>query len=152
MPSSSQPDATTAANGGGGALRVIGTAAWVYVAVGVADLLFTLGAVLFYVHQGPGVGFVVFVLLATLAGLGMAEAVFSRIVLGETALEVLSLRSRGHYPASEIRSVRWEGGSGVALQLATGRWVKLPEMGRNAQSVANTIRAWLEKATSGTGS
>jgi hypothetical protein len=131
--------------------RVLGTAPWVYVAVGAADLLFTLGAVGLYLHQGLGVGFVVFVLLATLAGLGLAEAAISRIVLGAHALEVQSLRSRGRYPASEIRSVNWEGGSGVSLQLATGRWVKLPELGRNSQSVANAVRAWLKRSSSGTG-
>lgn len=131
--------------------RILGTAPWVYAAVGAADLLFTLGAVGFYLHRGFGPAFVIFAILATLAALAMTEAVVSRIVLGTDTLEVQSLRSRGRYPASEIRAVRWEGGSGVALQLATGRWVKLPELGRNSQGVANTIRAWLKGPASGTG-
>ena len=46
---------------------------------------------------------------------------------------------------AEIASVHWSRGSGVALKLVDGRWVRLPGVGRTDQGVANGIRAWLKR-------
>ena len=123
--------------------RVITTAPWLIGVTALAEMLFTAGAVVLFVLQGPGPWAFVLVGLALAASLAVAEAVISRVVLTDDALEIRSLRGRTTVPVEEIRRVKWEGGSGVAVRRATGTWVKLPSLGRDAQGVTNTVRAWL---------
>lgn len=69
-----------------------------------------------------------------------------RIVLHGDSLEIHRLFSTRRFAASEIRRFKWEGGSGVAAELTQGGWAKLPELGFNFQSLANTLRAWLKNS------
>jgi len=128
--------------------HVIGTAPWLVAAAAIAEAIFTAGAVVFFLLQGLSAWFFAVVALALTASLAVAETVISRIVLSRDALEIRSLRGRRRIPVEDIRGVTWEGGSGVAVQLATGAWVKLPELGRDSQGLASTMRAWLR--TTGT--
>jgi hypothetical protein len=90
-----------------------------------------------------------FAVLCVVGVLGVVDVVRRRVVLEPDRLSVVSLWSRQVYPRAEIDSVTWDAGVGVALKLVSGRWVRLPELGRNSQSVTNTIRAWLKRTAAG---
>jgi hypothetical protein len=80
---------------------------------------------------------------------GIVEVATSRVVLHADAIECGAIWSRRRIQAADIDSVRWERGGGVALKLAKGGWAKLPELGYNSQGLANTVRAWLNRARQG---
>lgn len=85
-----------------------------------------------------------FVALSVSACAGVIEIATARIMLAEDILEVRRIWSRRRYRAADIEAATWEKGSRVSLKLAQGGWVKLPEMGYNSQSLANSPRAWLK--------
>jgi hypothetical protein len=82
----------------------------------------------------------------TLVGFGgVLEVATNRVVLHDDALECGAIWSRRRYAVTDIESVTWEKGAGVVLKLSDGGWGKLPELGYNAQGLANTVRAWLKR-------
>ena len=117
---------------------------WLIVAVDMMSTLGLAAAVYFWLNDrrmtAVGLGF--FGLLALVAVVDMGV---SRISLEADALRVVSLFSTKRYERHDIERVTWEGGSGVAIQMKDGTWVKLPDLGRNSQSTTNTIRAWLKR-------
>jgi len=79
--------------------------------------------------------------------LWLADVFLTRIVLGPDSLRLVSateFKSRT-IPRAEIDTVTWEKGCGVSLILRDGTGVRLPGVGRNAQGLTNTIRAWLKR-------
>jgi len=129
--------------------RVLRTRPWLVVLVVVANTLFLAGAASSYRETNWSPTFLGFVLLSVVGILGILELAISRIVLRGDALETRSLFSRRRYQASTIRNVKWEGGSGVSVELAQGGWAKLPELGYNSQSLTNTLRGWLKRCRQG---
>jgi hypothetical protein len=129
--------------------RVLRIRPWLAVVVVVANTLFLGGAASSYAESGWTPTSIGFGLLSVLGVVGILELVVARIVLQSDSLETHGLLSRRRYAASEIRSVKWEGGSGVAVELTRGGWAKLPELGYNSQSLANTLRAWLKSCQRG---
>jgi hypothetical protein len=118
---------------------------WYRTAVVVATVVFVGGFVQMCLSQGLslislGLGGGALVGLA-----GIVEVFGCRVVLGAEALVVASPWSRKRYARSDIRKVTWAGGCGVSVQLSSGAWVKLPDVGRGSQGTVNTIRAWLER-------
>jgi hypothetical protein len=126
--------------------RTIRTAPWLLLLIVVVTALFAVGALTTVQDAGWGLAAIGLVALALLGLIALFESVSARIVLSDDGIRVVSFWITRVYAAAEIGSVRWEGGSGVALKLASGAWVKLPELGRDSQSIVNIIRAWLERA------
>ena len=124
--------------------KVIRTAGWLIGAAGAAALLFLVGFVGALYLRGPSLASLAFGALFIVGVLGVMDVTKRRVVLGSAELCIVSMWSQRVYPRETIASVKWEGGIGVALKLVAGNWVRLPELGRNSQSVANTIRAWLK--------
>jgi hypothetical protein len=124
---------------------VLRTRPWLAVVVVLSNALFLAGAVSSYRETSWTPTFVGFVLLLGVGLLGILQLAMSRIVLWGDALETRGLFFRRQYQASTIRGVKWEGGSGVSVELVQGGWVKLPELGYNSQSLTNTLRAWLKR-------
>ena len=126
--------------------RVLRPRGWLLaLSIGVA-LLFLVGAVFTVWRFGWTFASITFVGMSMLACAGILEVATSRIVLSEDSLECGSLWSRRSYAAADIVSVTWEGGAGVFLKLSNGRWAKPPVLGYNAQSLTNTLRAWLNRS------
>jgi hypothetical protein len=111
--------------------------------VAIAETLFAVGAGYTYLTGGWSPTSLVLSALVVLGAGGVAEALVRRIVLEDDALYVADLFARRRYPRRDIVRVDAAKGCPVALQLADGRWAKLPDLGRN---VANSIRAWLRAA------
>jgi len=86
--------------------------------------------------------------ISAIAVAGLVEALVARVSLEERGIRVFSLHRRYFVPRADIESVTWEAGSTVALRLTSGAWVKLPDLGHNTQGIANSIRAWLQRAQS----
>jgi hypothetical protein len=82
-----------------------------------------------------------------LGALWLADVFLTRIVLGSDSLRIVSVPSFQSriIPRAEIDSVTWAKGCGASLILRDGKGVSLPSVGRNAQGLTNTIRAWLKK-------
>jgi hypothetical protein len=129
--------------------RVLRTRPWLAIVVVVANALFLAGAASSYRETQWSPAFIGFALLSVVGVLGILELAVSRIVLRDNILETRDLFSRRQYQASTIRSVKWEGGSGVSVELVQGGWAKLPELGYNSQSLTNTLRAWLKRCRKG---
>ena len=75
------------------------------------------------------------------------DVFFRRIVLhgdSMTIVAFLDFISRT-IPRTEIDSVTWERGCGASIKLTSGKWIGLPNVGRNTQGLTNTIRAWLKR-------
>ena len=80
-----------------------------------------------------------------LGALGLADLLLTRIALGSDNLRIVSgFRSRTIL-RGDIDSVTWAAGCGASLILRGGKGVGLPSVGRNAQGLTNTIRAWLKR-------
>jgi hypothetical protein len=129
--------------------RTLKTAGWMIGASAAAALLFFAGFVGAMYLRGPGWAALAFGALCLVGVLGVLDVARRRIVLGRSELHIISMWSQRVYSRDTIDSVTWEVGVGVSLKLASGGWVRLPELGRNSQSVANTIRAWLRQTRSG---
>jgi len=128
--------------------RTLRTAGWLVGASAAAALLFFAGLGGALYMRGPGWPAVAFGVLCLVGALGMLDVARRRIVLRRGEVRIVSMWSERVYSRETIDSVTWESGVGVALKLASGDWVRLPELGRNSQSVANTIRAWLKQTRS----
>ena len=78
----------------------------------------------------------------------LVDVFMTRIVLGKDNIRIVSVsdfKSRT-IPRAEINNVTWAKGCGASLLLRDGKGVRLPSVGRNAQGLTNTIRAWLNRA------
>jgi hypothetical protein len=81
-----------------------------------------------------------------LGALWLVDVFLTRIVLGHDSLRIVSVPFRSQtIRRSEIDSVTWAAGCGSSLVLRDGQGVSLPSVGRNAQGLTNTIRAWLKR-------
>ncbi len=119
-------------------------ARWVVVLIALGAAL-SLGFVIVLLpQQGWSITVLVLSGLAAMFLLGLTDGLVSRIVLGPNAIHVVSLRGRRSYDRAEIASTKIDGGS-VFLELRGGGWAKLPDTGRNALGVLNTVRAWLKR-------
>jgi hypothetical protein len=126
--------------------QVLRPRAWLVGLVATAAAVFLAGAVSSYVSTGWTWTSVAFVGLSVVGIVGLVELGFSRMVLSDAELEVRTLWQHRRYPASQVASVTWEAGCGVALRLSDGTWAKVPDLGYNSQGLTNTIRAWLKRA------
>jgi hypothetical protein len=77
----------------------------------------------------------------------LLEVFTTRIVLASDSIRVVSVSDflSRTIPRAEVDSVTWEKGCGVSLLLRSGEAIKLPGVGRNAQGLTNTIRAWIRR-------
>ena len=122
--------------------------------IGVRAIFFTLylaGIVLLNIklpfdiseHYKPLVlaGFVI------LGAFAVIDVFLRRIVLQNNCMMVVSLSDFVYrtITRSEIESVTWEKGCGASLKFYNGKWMRLPNIGLNAQVLTNTIRAWLKR-------
>ncbi len=69
----------------------------------------------------------------------------SRIVLDEHEIRVISLVRTRRYPRADFESAKVDGGA-VCLKRRDGGWLVLPDTGRNALAVRNTIHAWIKSS------
>lgn len=79
--------------------------------------------------------------------LWLADLFTTRIVLRPDSIHLVSISDflSRTIPRAEIESVTWEKGGGPYIRLRDGKWVRIPSVGRGAQSLTNTIRAWLNR-------
>ncbi|MDH3423118.1 MAG: PH domain-containing protein [Gemmatimonadota bacterium] len=83
-------------------------------------------------------------LLDLLLAVGLTDALTTRVELNDQGLIRVANFRRRFVPRAQIESVTWEGGTGVAIRLTDGSWVRLPDVG-NSQARANSIRAWIKR-------
>ncbi len=126
-------------------IQVLRIVRWQIVFAGAFALL--CGAALaLVVGRGSGVLAMAGCALLTIGALAaFAHAITTRIALRPEGLEIVHNFRRRLLPREAIETVRWERGSGVALKLVGGDWVKLPETGHENQHRAEKIRAWLKR-------
>lgn len=127
---------------GDDAKRIFRASTWLIIAVAAAELVLAAGAVHAFLVRSSGAAKVVYLMAAAIGGVVLVDVITSKLVLANGVLEVKSASRRRRYKVSEIEAVRWEWGVGVYLKLTTGGWTKMPELGRNSQSLANSLRAW----------
>ncbi len=77
----------------------------------------------------------------------VVDIFLKRIALQNDRITIVSLSDyvSRTIPRADIESVTWEKGCGASMKLCDGKWVRLPNVGLNAQGLTNTIRAWLKR-------
>lgn len=129
-------------------MKILRPKAGFYAALAVAKLMFIAGFIFTYATSGWTWITMVFAGMALASALGFVEMGTTRVVLTDDYLEMGSIWKRRRFARADIRSVKWEKGAGVALELTAGGWAKLPAVGDSSQGVTNTIRAWLKREPS----
>lgn len=78
--------------------------------------------------------------------IAIAATFTTAIDLQDSNLIVRKNFHRSSINRSEIEEVTWASGCGVSIRLSSGRWVAMPDVGRNSQSLCNSLRAWVSAA------
>ena len=112
--------------------------------LGIACLATALGAALLYVTSGVSISSIGLGIVALLTTVGFADGLMTRVELNDEGLTRVANFQRRFIPRAQIDSVTWEAGTGVAIRLTDGSWVRLPDVG-NSQARANSIRAWIKR-------
>jgi hypothetical protein len=88
----------------------------------------------------------IFILILFLGSLyAFTEVARTRVRLKHAEAEIAAGFRTKRVARNEIESVAWEKGCNATLKLKNGDWVRLPEVGRDTQALANGIRAWLQR-------
>lgn len=116
---------------------------WYVAVVGVAALLFAIGAWYTYSSRGLHLWTLGTLTMAIVGIVAVIEVVVDRVVLTDSALHVIRIWSRRRYDKSQIVSVTQMKGTPVSLKLADGSWAHLPSVAVHP----NTIRAWLRSGS-----
>jgi hypothetical protein len=124
--------------------RVFRSPRWYVALVGVAAVLFAVGAWYTYSSRGLHLWTLGAVAMAIVGIVAVIEVIVDRVVLTDNAIHVIRIWSRRRYEKSQIVGVTQMKGTPVSLKLADGRWAHLPSVALHP----NTIRAWLRTSTS----
>jgi hypothetical protein len=112
-------------------------------------VLYLAGCILIWIHLPFGIPeqYKIWILPAyvVLGAVGLADLLLSRIALGNDNVSIVSGFRSQTIPRADIDSVTWAAGCGASLILHGGKGVRLPSVGRDAQGLTNTIRAWLKR-------
>jgi hypothetical protein len=123
-----------------GGRRVFRSPGWLYAVVGGVEAIFASGAWFHLRTQGWSPMTLAFIGLTVMGALGIVETAVQQVVLSDDAMHVIRWYGRGRYAKDQIVRISHGKGVGVSVQLADGRWVKLPGV---AGHLPNSIRAWL---------
>ena len=129
----------------GGTVRIIRPRSVLYIILAVTKMLFVAGFVFTYSRSGWTFTSIVFAMMTLVAALGFVELGTTRLILTDDYVDFGPIWKRRRYARSDIKRVTWAKGVGVALELESGGWAKLPALGYSAQGLTNTIRAWLKR-------
>ena len=109
-------------------------------------VIYIAGIVAVYSWMPDGFRLLAAVAYALAGPFWIAEIFLTSIVLdGDTILIWSRFRCRT-LSRAEVSKVTWAAGCGAWLELQDGTGVQLPSLGRSAQGLTNTIRAWLKAA------
>lgn len=118
---------------------------WLLGLLTLFSTIFAFASALVFLWHGPSLEFSVLFVFTLLMALGATDAITTTVELHVDHMQIRSgLRTR-KIPRSRLQKVTWESGSGVSVQLDSGSWQSLPDVG-NSQAVANSIRAWLKNS------
>lgn len=118
---------------------------WILATTGVLALAFPAAAVGLFLSEGWSGTTLVSFALVPMGLLGVVEVFVRRIELYPDRLVVVSNLRRRSYLRTQFVAASWAKGVPVALEFVGGGYLRLPEVGASPASVAQTLRAWLER-------
>lgn len=118
---------------------------WVVAFLIVTTFMLAVTSIYFYRTEGISLEFAAASAFTFLVLLGLADSISTQVAICAGRLIVRSNFRTRQFSRAELEKVTWEHGCGVSLQLRSGIWFKLPDVG-NSQAVANSIRGWLKRA------
>jgi len=121
--------------------KVYRTAPWMICLVVLGLVAFV--AATWFMHRTQGFSLTTLSLAAggVLTLIGLADVLTMRITLFPDTIEVFARFRRSRIARAEIAGISAEKGTPLMLELKTGGWVKLPDLGGSLHP--NTVRAWL---------
>lgn len=123
--------------------REFGTLWWVQAIVGVTGADCLLGSVSLF-RIGPTLTALGIAALAVFcSAVAFVEGLVSWVVLRRDSLEIVSNFRRVVIPGSDLVSAVAAKGVPIALERASGRWIRLPETLDGPH--LDTLRAWLKR-------
>lgn len=123
--------------------REFRTARWVVFFLGGVFSGCLFGAVCLLLSDGPSATALMLAGLAALFAAGLAESATARVELGPDRIEIVSNFRRIVVLRSDLVRAVAEKGVPIAIERASGGWIKLPEA--VAGPHINTLRAWLRR-------
>lgn len=124
------------------------TLRWVLLLVAGAFVGCLLGAAGLFRTQGVTATTLGLAGLAIFFGVALLESMMARVVLDADHLEIVSNFRRIVVPRSDLVRAVAEKGVPVALERASGGWVRLP--GTLTGPHVNSLRAWLQRTAGST--
>lgn len=123
--------------------RTFRAAVWLIVVVVLGLAAFC--AATWFMYRQEGISFTMLGLAvgSALALGGLADVLTTRVTLEADAIESFAKFRYRRIPRADIIRVVAEKGCPIALELRTGGWAKLPELGGRLHP--NTLRAWLKR-------
>lgn len=128
--------------------RVFRTARWYRIFSAIALVLMCAAGLYPFFAGGTPLYRAVGAFLLVFGVAGFIDVLVSRIELDEHEIRVISLVRTRRYPRAELESAKVDGGA-VCLERRDGGWLVLPDTGRNALAVRNTIHAWIKSSEAG---
>ena len=129
----------------GGRTRLT-TVAWIRVMVTGIAVGSAASAVCYFHQEGLTLLTAFFAGFSIVGVAGIIESLTAYIRIEETEIRFRGIFRKTSIPRNEIKSVTWHAGSGVALHLVDGTWVKVPDLGHDSQGLTNSIRTWLKES------
>jgi len=109
--------------------------------VGLLIIVFILGCVGVLMPSWLKIIFLAFFIFGVIA---VIAALKTKLTMFSDCIEIADLWKIRIIQKESIESVTWEKGCGAAFKLKSGKWEKIPPFG-NSHSLANILRAWLNK-------
>jgi hypothetical protein len=118
---------------------------WMLAITAFLALTFPAAALGLYLAEGWSAWTLISLALVPVGLLGVVEAVGRKVELYPERLVVVANLRRRTYERSEFAVASWAKGVPVALAYVRGGYLRLPEVGAAPATVAQTLRAWLQR-------
>ena len=118
---------------------------WLRAFSALGVLLFSFSAYFLYIENGLSFLTVVAMAMVPLAILAFTDSIVARIEPRADQLLIVHNLKTTRYDQTSVTEVKRDGGF-VFVKLDDGDWRKIPDIGRNSQSIFNTILAWQKNA------
>ena len=122
------------------------TPAWMRVICIFGAIAFPVATYSIYVADGLTWPFLAALAITLFAFAGAIDVFTSKVEIFPERLVIVANLRRREYSRSEFVSVSLAKGVPITLQFQSGGNLELPPVGRNAQGIANSLRAWIEKS------
>lgn len=120
-------------------------APWQVALAGIAACLFTAGFIYSFSNGASWWQVLAFGVTSPIGAVGFVSTVLTRVEIRGEQLVIRDGFATRTFDRSGLTEVSWEKGVNVSVKLASGEWAHLPGVAVGSQSLANSLRSWIDK-------